>query len=197
MKRRTEYFRLSAWFDAREPSRARCRRTGRPDLGHAGAPLYTVPLTGPTNGWKHMGLPPSRPPRRRRTTEIRLYAPEGRVLWDSVRLAVRGRAAASARAPPERTSRRASIPESSATAGMAPRVDGRRRRCGRGCVERLKVAEAKALWRYIKRRPIYGYGFGRSRAPSPPVTHTSSRISISCSRPDSLDCCSISPSRSG
>jgi hypothetical protein len=55
-----------------------------------------------------------------------------------------------------------SIPTSAATSTMALASTG----VGKGDVageasNAYKVAEAKALWGHIKKRPIYGYGFGK------------------------------------
>ncbi len=55
-----------------------------------------------------------------------------------------------------------SIPASAATSTMAIQSSAG----GGGDIageasNAYKVAEAKALWGYIKRRPIYGYGFGK------------------------------------
>ena len=55
-----------------------------------------------------------------------------------------------------------SIPASAATSTMAIQSTAG----GKGDIageasNAYKVAEAKALWGYIKKRPIYGYGFGK------------------------------------
>jgi hypothetical protein len=122
--------------------------------------LYTVRLPHSTNGWKRLSFTfPTRA--HAGDIQIRLYAPEGRVLWDDVRLAARGRAAASSPATGDHL-QVSSVPESSATQMMAIQSTAG----GGGDVageasNAYKVAEAKALWRYIKKRPIYGYGFGK------------------------------------
>jgi hypothetical protein len=123
--------------------------------------LYTVPLTHSTKGWKRLSFKfPTRA--HAGDIQIRLYAPEGRVLWDDVQLAARGRAAASSRAAGGHV-HVSSVPETSATQMMAIQSTAG----GGGDVageasNAYKVAEAKALWGYIKKRPIYGYGFGKA-----------------------------------
>jgi O-antigen ligase len=54
-----------------------------------------------------------------------------------------------------------SIPESSATQTMALASSGGGKDAAGLASNAYKVAEAKALWGYIKKRPIYGYGFGK------------------------------------
>jgi hypothetical protein len=122
--------------------------------------LYTVRLTHGTNGWKRLSFTfPTRA--HAGDIQIRLYAPEGRVLWDDVELASRGRAAASSRATGGHV-QVSSVPETSATQMMAIQSTAG----GGGDVageasNAYKIAEAKALWGYIKKRAIYGYGFGK------------------------------------
>ena len=122
--------------------------------------LYTVPLTQRTNGWKRLSFTfPTRA--HAGDIQIRLYAPEGLVLWDDVQLAPRGRAASSSRATGDHL-QVSSVPETSATQVMAIQSSAG----GEGDVageasNAYKAAEARALWGYIKKRPIYGYGFGK------------------------------------
>lgn len=121
--------------------------------------LYTLPLTGPTRGWKLLSFTfPTRA--KAQDIQIRLYAPEGRVLWDSVHLGSRGRATTSVRAAgggvrtnsipqtPTQTMDFASTGGGGDAAGVASNT--------------YRIAEAKALWGYIKHRPLYGYGFGKA-----------------------------------
>lgn len=122
--------------------------------------LYTVPLTHSTNGWQRLAFTfPTR--RHGGDVQIRLYAPEGRVLWDDVHLVARGRAPTGSRAA-GRHLQVSSLAETPATQSMALASSG-----GSGgdvageASNAYKIAEAKALWGYIKQRPIYGYGFGK------------------------------------
>jgi hypothetical protein len=122
--------------------------------------LYTVPLTHSTNGWRRLSFTfPTRT--HAGVIQLRLYAPEGRVLWDDVQLGARGRATASSRAtgaPLQVTA----VPESSATQTMAIQsTTGGGGDVAGEASNAYKVAEAKALWAYIKKRPLYGYGFGK------------------------------------
>ena len=151
---------VSAWVNAQALRHPAAGGRGLLVWDAAGGRLYTVRLTHGTNGWKRLSFTfPTRT--HSGDIQIRLYAPEGRVLWDDVRLAARGRAAASARATggPLQVS---SVPETSATQMMAIQSTAG----GEGDIageasNAYKVAEAKALWGYIEKRPIYGYGFGK------------------------------------
>ena len=122
--------------------------------------LYTVPLTRSTNGWKRLSFTfPTRA--HAGDIQIRLYAPEGRVLWDDVRIGAHGHAGASSQATGGHV-QVTSIPASAATSTMAIQSTAG----GKGDIageasNAYRVAEAKALWGYIKKRPIYGYGFGK------------------------------------
>jgi hypothetical protein len=122
--------------------------------------LYTVPLTRSTNGWKRLSFTfPTRA--HAGDIQIRLYAPQGRVLWDDVRIGAQGHAGASSQATGGHV-QVTSLPASAATSTMAIQSTAG----GKGDIageasNAYKVAEAKALWAYIKKRPIYGYGFGK------------------------------------
>ena len=122
--------------------------------------LYTVPLTQSTSGWKRLSFTfPTRA--HAGDIQIRLYAPEGRVLWDDVHIGAQGHAGAGSQATGGHV-QVTSIPETSATQMMAIQSTAG----GKGDIageasNAYKVAEAKALWGYIKKRPIYGYGFGK------------------------------------
>jgi hypothetical protein len=158
VKRRTEYS-LTAWLDARALREPAVGGRGILIWDAQDATLYTVPLTSPTNGWRRIAFT-FRTRAKAKDIQIRLYAPEGRVLWDSVRLEARGRAAAGVHAAGADV-QTSSIPESSATAGMAIASTGGGGDAAGAASNAYKVAEAKALWGYIKHRPIYGYGFGK------------------------------------
>jgi hypothetical protein len=158
VKRRTKYA-LSAWVDARGFRQPAVGGRGILIWDAQDGALYTVPLTSATEGWKRIAFTfPTRA--KAKDIQVRLYAPEGHVLWDSVRLRARGRAGAgvSAAGAGVETS---SIPESSATAGMALASSGGGGDAAGAASNAYKVAEAKALWGYIKHRPVYGYGFGK------------------------------------
>jgi Carbohydrate binding domain/O-Antigen ligase len=123
--------------------------------------LYTVPLTHSTNGWKRLSFTfPTRA--HAADIQIRLYAPAGRVLWDDVQVGARGHAGGSAQAAGPRL-QVTSLSSTSATEGMALRsTSGGKGDVAGEASNAYKVAEAKALWGYIKNRPIYGYGFGKA-----------------------------------
>jgi hypothetical protein len=159
VKSKTRYA-VTAWVDARALRLPAAGGRGLLVWDAADGLLYTVPLTHSTSGWKRLSFTFSTRAHAG-DIQIRLYAPEGRVLWDDVKLAVRGPAAASSRVAggPVQVS---SIPASAATSTMAIQSTSG----GRGDVAGVasnayKRAEAKALWGYIKKRPIYGYGFGK------------------------------------
>jgi hypothetical protein len=122
--------------------------------------LYTVPLTHSTNGWKRLSFTfPTRT--HAGAIQIRLYAPEGRVLWDDVRIGAQGHAGASSRATGDHL-QVSSLPETSATQTMAIQsTTGAKGDVAGEASNAYKVAEAKALWGYIRKRPIYGFGFGK------------------------------------
>ncbi len=159
VKSKTKYA-VSAWVNARALRLPAAGGRGLLVWDAADGLLYTVLLTHSTNGWKRLSFTfPTRA--HAGDIQIRLYAPAGRVLWDDVKLGVRGTAGASSRVAggPVQVS---SIPASAATSTMAIQSTG-----GRGgdvageASNAYKRAEAKALWGYIKERPIYGYGFGK------------------------------------
>lgn len=151
---------VSAWVNARELRRPATAGRGLLVWDAQGGRVYTVPLTRSTNGWRHLSFTfPTRA--HAADIQIRLYAPQGRVLWDDVRLAVHGPATASSRAAGDGV-QVSSLAASSATETMALASTS----SGKGDVageasNAYKVAEAKALWGYIKHRPLYGYGFGK------------------------------------
>ncbi len=159
VKSKTTYA-VSAWVNARALRLPAVGRRGLLVWDAQDGLLYTVPLTNSTNGWKRLSFTfPTRA--HAGDIQIRLYAPEGQVLWDDVQVGAQGRAGARSRATGGNVQVSA-IPASAATSTMALASTGG----GGGDVageasNAYKVAEAKALWSYIKRRPIYGYGFGK------------------------------------
>jgi O-Antigen ligase/Carbohydrate binding domain len=157
IKPETDYA-LDAWVNARSFRQAAAGGRGVVIWDAQDGLLYTVPLTSSTNGWKRLSFTfPTR--KKAKDIQIRLYAPEGRVLWDDVRLTSRGHAAAGTRASgPVQVG---SIPETPATQTMALASTGSGAGAAGQASNAYKVAEAKALWGYIKHRPIYGYGFGK------------------------------------
>jgi hypothetical protein len=120
--------------------------------------LYTVPLTSRTSGWRRLTFTfPTK--KDAKAIQLRLYAPEGRVLWDGIHVASRGHAPLRAQAGGRVEVN--TVPSTVAASTMALNSSGG----GTGDVageasNSYRVAEAKALFHYIKRRPIYGWGFG-------------------------------------
>ena len=159
VKSKTTYA-VSAWVNARALRLPAVGRRGLLVWDAQDGLLYTVPLTRSTNGWKRLSFTfPTRS--HAGDIQIRLYAPEGRVLWDDVRLGAQGHAGTSSQATGGHV-QVTSIPASAATSTMAIQSTAG----GKGDIageasNAYKVAEAKALWGYIKKRPIYGYGFGK------------------------------------
>jgi len=151
---------VSAWVYARALRLPAAGSRGLLVWDAQGGRLYTVPLTNSTSGWKRLSFTfPTRA--KAGDIQIRLYAPEGRVLWDDIELAARGPAGASSRAAGSGV-RGSSLPASSATQVMAlASTSGAGGDVAGEASNAYKVAEAKALWGYIKKRPIYGYGFGK------------------------------------
>lgn len=157
VKPKTDYA-LSAWVNARAFRQPAAGDRGVLIWDAQDGLLYTVPLTRSTEGWKRLSFtfPTGK---KAKDIQIRLYAPEGRVLWDTVRLTSRGHVAVGARATgPVQVS---SIPETTATQTMALASTSGSADAVGGASNAYKLAEAKALWSYIKERPIYGYGFGK------------------------------------
>jgi O-Antigen ligase len=158
VKPKTNYA-LTAWVDARGFRQPAVGGRGLLVWDAQDGVLYTVPLTSAANGWRRIAFTfPTRA--KAQDIQIRLYAPEGRILWDSVQLRAQGRAAAGVHAAGGGV-QTTSIPESSATQGMALASSGNGKDAAGVASNAYKVAEAKALWGYIKKRPIYGYGFGK------------------------------------
>ena len=153
-------YRVSAWVNASALHRPAAGSRGLIVWDAQDGRLYTVALTHGTNGWKRLSFTfPTR--RHAADIQIRLYAPQGRVLWDDIRLGASGPAAASSRAAGGGVQVSA-LPASSATQTMALASTS----SGAGDVageasNAYKAAEARALWGYIKKRPLYGYGFGK------------------------------------
>jgi hypothetical protein len=150
---------VSAWVNARALRLPAAAGRGLLVWDAQDGLLYTVPLRGSTNGWRRMSFTfPTGA--HAKDIQLRLYAPEGRVLWDAVQLARRGRATAGTKAVGSRLEV-SSIPATSATQSMALQSSGGGGDAAGQASNAYKVAEAKALWGYIKQRPIYGYGFGK------------------------------------
>jgi O-Antigen ligase len=159
VKPKTSYA-VSAWVNAKGLSLPAAGGRGLLVWDARGGRLYTVPLTRSTNGWKRLSFTfPTRA--HAGDIQIRLYAPQGHVLWDDVQLDAQGRAGARARAA-GRGVRVSFLPASSATETMAlASTSGGGRDAAGEASNAYKEAEARALWTYIKKRPIYGYGFGK------------------------------------
>jgi len=159
LKSKTSYA-VSAWVNASALRLPAAGGRGLVVWDASDGRLYTVPLTSSTNGWKRLSFTfPTRA--HAAATQVRLYAPQGRVLWDDVRIDPHGPAGPNARAAGGGV-RVTSLPGSSATLTMALESTS----SGKGDVageasNAYKLAEAKALWGYIKHRPLYGYGFGK------------------------------------
>ena len=169
VKPHTKYS-VSAWVDA--------RALGQPAAGGRGLlvwdaqdrALYTVPLTSKTNGWRRLSVT-FRTKAHAKDIQIRLYAPKGRVLWDAVRLAKGALKPSSlAGGGPVQVSK---ISGTSAAAAMAlASSSGRGSDAAGAASNSYKIAEAKALLHYIRRRPIYGYGFGSTATDFSPTGYS-------------------------
>jgi hypothetical protein len=147
---------VSAWVNARALSQPAAGGRGLLVWDAQDGLVYTMPLTSRTNGWRRLSFT-FVTKANAKDVQLRLYAPQGRVLWDGVRLA---------RGPIEPSSRAAGGPvqvskilTTAAAATMALESTGETGATG-AASNSYKIAEAKALLRYIRRRPIYGYGFG-------------------------------------
>ena len=163
VKQKTAYA-VSAWVNARALRLPAAGGRGLLVWDAQDGRLYTVLLTRRTNGWTHLAFTfPTRA--HAADIQIRLYAPKGRVLWDDVQLRARGHAGASSRAAGGGV-QVSSLAGSSATQTMAlATTSGGRGDVAGEASNAYKAAEARALWGYIKKRPIYGYGFGKVARP--------------------------------
>jgi hypothetical protein len=140
---------VGAWVDARALRQPAAGGRGLLVWDAQDGSVYTLPLTRRTNGWMHVSLT-FRTTAQAREAQIRLYAPQGRVLWDAVRLAV-----------PD-VVQETTLPsgtKAAATMALASTAGGQSDAAGEAS-NSYRLAEANALLRYIRRRPIYGYGFG-------------------------------------
>jgi hypothetical protein len=158
VKPKTTYS-VSAWVNARAFRQPAAAERGLLVWDAQDGLLYTVPLTSRTNGWKRLSFTfPTKADAK--VVQLRLYAPEGRVLWDGIHLAPGGRAAASARAAGSGVLVN-TVPTSRASQTMALQstASGQADAAGEAS-NSYRIAEAKSLLRYIRRRPIYGWGFG-------------------------------------
>jgi hypothetical protein len=159
VKPKTRYS-VSAWVNARGFRVPAAGERGLLVWDAQDGRLYTLPLAHRTNGWKRLSF--TFPTRAHASDiQIRLYAPKGRVLWDGIQLTTRGHASASAQAAGD-SLQVSSLPATAAAQTMALASSGGGGGDAAGeASNAYKVAEAKALWGYIKKRPIYGYGFGK------------------------------------
>src|SRR3954451_18162401 len=94
-KPKTDYA-LHAWVNSRAFRQPAAGERGVVIWDAQDGLLYTVPLTTSTDGWKRLSFtfPTGK---KAKDIQIRLYAPEGRVQWDAVRLTSRGHAVAGTR----------------------------------------------------------------------------------------------------
>jgi len=158
VKPKTEYS-VSAWVNARAFRQPAAAERGLLVWDAQDGLLYTVPLRGRTNGWRHLSFTfPTKADAD--AVQLRLYAPQGRVLWDGIHLAPRGRATASARAAGSGVVVN-TVPASRAsqTMDLQSTASGQADAAGEAS-NSYRIAEAKSLLRYIRRRPVYGWGFG-------------------------------------
>jgi hypothetical protein len=149
----TEYS-VSAWVNARAMHRPAAGGRGLLIWDAQDGLVYTVPLASRTEGWRRLSFK-FQTRAHARDVQIRLYAPEGRVLWDAVRVAARGPVEVSSTG-----SRQAAASQAAGAMALATTGGGTGDAAGEAS-NAYRVTEAQALWGYIKKRPIYGYGFGK------------------------------------
>jgi hypothetical protein len=158
VKAKTRY-QVSAWVNARAFRLPAAGNRGLLVWDAQDGRVYTVPLTSRTTGWRELSF--SFPTRgHAKDIQLRLYAPKGRVLWDAVRLVSRGPATASSRAAG--TVQVSVLPGTTAAQSLAIASTSGGGDAAGEASNAYKVTEAKTLWRYIKVRPLYGYGFGKT-----------------------------------
>jgi hypothetical protein len=161
---------VSAWVNARALRQPAAGGRGLLVWDAQDGLLHTVPLTSKTNGWRRLSAT-FRTKAHAKDIQIRLYAPKGRVLWDAVRLA-RGTLKPNSLAGggPVQVSK---TPGTPAAASMALASTGGHESDAAGAASNsYKIAEAKALFHYIRRRPIYGYGFGSTATDFSPTGYS-------------------------
>jgi hypothetical protein len=157
VKPHTEYS-VSAWVNARAFRQPAAGERGLVAWDAQDGFLYAVPLTGRTKGWRRLSTT-FRTKADAKDVQIRLYAPQGRVLWDAVRIATGSiKPSSLAGGGPVLVSRTPATP-AAATLAIGSIGSGAKDKAG-AASNSYRVAEAKALFHYIRRRPIYGYGFG-------------------------------------
>jgi len=150
---------VSAWVNARAFGGPAAAERGLVVWDAQDGLLYTVPLTSQTSGWKRLAFTfPTK--KHAKAIQLRLYAPQGRVLWDGVRVASAGHAVAGAQAAGGGVEV-STVPATVAASTMALNSAGGGQADIAGeASNSYRIAEAHALLHYIRRRPIYGYGFG-------------------------------------
>lgn len=152
--------------------------------------LYNVPLRR-TKGWKHLSFSFTTAAEAR-DVQIRLYASQGRVYWDDVRLfpgtdaatSTSPTAPSSTRAPGPKASSATPTPASKASATgpsapitpvsvpPEPRIDvaGNNIDNSEGEISNAdRIRQAKSLFRHIRKHPLFGSGFGAIATDYSPV----------------------------
>jgi hypothetical protein len=158
VKPKTQYS-VSAWVNARAFRGPAAAERGLLVWDAQDGLVHTVPLTGKTNGWRRLSMT-FRTRASAKDVQIRLYAPEGRVLWDVVHL-TRGSLKTSSRGAGGAVQVSSIPPATQAAQSMIVAATGTSGGDAAGAASNsYRIAEAKSLLHYIKRRPIYGWGFG-------------------------------------
>jgi hypothetical protein len=158
VKPKTRYS-VTAWVDARGFRGPAAAERGLLVWDAQDGQVYTAPLTSKTSGWRRLAIT-FRTRADARAVQIRLYAPQGRVLWDVVHLAS---GSVTTNSPGAGGSVQVSSipPASQAAQSMVVAANSRSGGDAAGAASNsYRIAEAKALLHYIRRRPIYGWGFG-------------------------------------
>lgn len=158
VKPKTKYS-VSAWVNARGFRQPAAAERGLLVWDAQDGLLYTVPLTSRRNGWRRLSFTfPTKADAAE--VQLRLYAPRGRVLWDGIHLAPDGPATASTSAAGSGVLVN-TVPASLASQTMALQSTARGQADAAGQASNsYRIAEARSLLRYIRKRPIYGWGFG-------------------------------------
>jgi hypothetical protein len=106
--------------------------------------VYHAAINPSGKGWKLLTLTFVTGPSPG-TLQVRLYAPQGTVLWDDVRVITHGLLNAGLKVPPEGLP----LPPTSSSTDTAG-----------GVSNHIKIVQARVLWRHIRERPFFGFGFG-------------------------------------
>lgn len=145
---------VSAMVNTREVRSGAAGNRGLLAWDAANGRVYQTTIDRARKGWERLRLLLVTGPSPG-TLQVRLYAPLGTVTWDDVRVTNYGPLTAGLKVPPE------AVPpvQASGSADTAGVVSNH-----------IRIVQARVLWRHIRERPLFGFGFG-TIAPDYPYGH--------------------------